>query len=257
MQAGSGDEEHQEDCGKLCDWPASIAEDEKEPEESGGVSYKDWSLVMTGEPGESQEEAAAGGAECGLDSAGGSQQEEENQRGPDDSVDHLRPIDVAYVAAEGEEASSEDGGDAGAAQVLCQQEAVQGGDEVDEDEIGIQIERPQVSIFKAGVEEQPVERVDCAGLGLADKGLASPKVGIPGGEVAGVPLASLFIPPREDLTREVGGIEPCVLKEESELPVEEPTSHACTPIAGFFFSSKNTHTAIFRVLPSASTSSLR
>jgi hypothetical protein len=76
------------------------------------------------------------------------------------------------------------------------------------------------AVAEGGGEEEPVDWIDNAGLGLADEGLTVPLVWVPKWNAVCVEFGCFKLEPGKDLVGEVGTFEPGVLIGENQFPAE-------------------------------------
>ncbi|MGC4052040.1 MAG: hypothetical protein QM757_22100 [Paludibaculum sp.] len=182
-----------------------------EPEAAHCEGIENGDLMVAGEEADAEKGAGEGGVGGWVTAAQAAEIEEEGERGPDGSAEHLGPADGAEDTAERVAGSGEEGGGAGAAEVAAEEVAEEGSEVVGEQEVEVDPEWLDVAVVERGEEEGPVERVGGTGLHLADERLAAPEVRVPEREFAGVPGGGLELVPGQDLEGEVGAVEPVVL----------------------------------------------
>ena len=145
----------------------------------------------------------------------------------------MRPVVRAEETEEGKAEATADGGESCSAERACEPVEVESGDIVEEEEPPVQSTLAEPAPAQGRGEEQPVERIDDAGLALTDEILTGPFIGAPEGDAALVPFACLELQPGEDLAGEVVSVEPGVLVGEEDAPEAEYEEHeeqawACT-----------------------------
>ncbi|MFN9084104.1 MAG: hypothetical protein ACK5XD_03905 [Acidobacteriota bacterium] len=198
----------------------AVANEHPGPQACGGEGEEDGDLMMAAEPGNAEGEAAEGGRAERLGGAGGAEQTQEDERNPGGAVEHLGPVQAAKQAGEWEGNAAQDGGPAPAAEFAGQAVSEHRHEQVGEDVVPVEDFRAEVAVAERHQEQEPVQRVGGAGLGLADEGLAAVVVGIPESDAAGLPFAGLELEPGENLVDVILAAEPGKLIGEDELPVD-------------------------------------
>src|SRR5215470_2790508 len=83
----------------------------------------------------------------------GAQEEEQNQRSPDRTVQHLRPSDYAHISAQRESHAGEQGSGVRTFQIPAQPVAEERSLDVDQNEIPIQMREGNTAIVQGGEKE--------------------------------------------------------------------------------------------------------
>ena len=177
--------------------------------------------MVSAEPGESEEEAGPGSGADGVIRCSCGEEEAENEGCPDEAADHLRPVVGAEETEESKAETTADGGESGCSERAGEPVKIESGDVVEEEEPPVEGALAEPAATQGCSEEQPVERVDYAGLALAEEILTGPFVRAPKGEAAVVPFAGLELKPGEDLAGEVVAVEPRILVCEEDAPEAE------------------------------------
>ncbi len=154
----------------------ALAEDEIEPDAAERQRGEHRDLVMSAQKGNAEKRARQCAVHHNPLAGPGAQQVKEHQhRNPHRAVKHLRPTGAANISGESEDHRGQQRRILGTAQVAAQAVAKQRGHEVNRDEIPVEIQRTKVAgAVERQPEEQPVERISGAGLGLAEVAAGHP-----------------------------------------------------------------------------------
>src|SRR5579884_2767551 len=158
---------------------AAAADEEIEPNRGGCKRDEEWNLMVAAEPTDAKEEAAQRGTREGTDATAGAKQEQENQRNPNGSVQHIRPCDESDIAAEPECTAREQGRSEAAFQIAGKKVTEQCREVMDGEVIPIQRRITDVAVIERQGEQNPIQRVRQAGLHLADQRLAPEEKRVP------------------------------------------------------------------------------
>ena len=106
------------------------------------------------------------------------------------------------------------------AEVAAEEVATERADEVDQQVVPVHGALANPAVAEGGGEEEPVDWIDDARLGLADERLAVPLIRVPKWDGVRVELGCFDLEPGKDLVGEVGTFEPGVLIGEDQFPAE-------------------------------------
>ena len=176
---------------------------------------------MAAEPGETQEEARAGGSRVGSAAFEGAGQKEQDEGREDGSGGDVEPGDSAEETAAAEADSGEDGTGSTAAPVAAERVAGKSGESVENHPVAVQVGGLEIAVVEREEQEEQSEREEWAGLGLADERLAGPDGGVPQREMAEVELPGLELEPGNFYGAHVWVVEPGEFVRERQLPEKD------------------------------------